>query len=190
MPSDVRHDHDVVFYARDDDLAMQVTDHLLAVMRDNGVGVTVATSGHRAAIEARLEQAGISVTAARARGTYVPLDAEEVMGRFMINGFADPAGFWRTISPVIKNATVGQRKVAVFGEMVELLWARDLTSAAIDLEALWNELAGQYPFSLLCAYPADVLARSEHADDLLAVLAAHAERRTGGPRGNDGMNGD
>ena len=57
------------------------------------------------AIEARLEQAGVSMTAARAYGTYISLDAEEVMSRFMINGFADPASFWRAISPVIKNAT-------------------------------------------------------------------------------------
>jgi len=189
VPSDGRHDHDVVFYARDEDLARQVTDYLLGVMRDNGVGVTVATPRHRVAIEARLEQAGVSLTSARAHGSYVALDAEEVLSGFMINGFADPAGFWRAISPVIRSASAGNRRVAVFGEMVALLWARDLTSAAVDLEALWNELAVQYPFSLLCGYPADVLTRSEHADDLLAVLAAHAEGRTGGPRGTDATNG-
>lgn len=171
-----RHDHDVVFYARDDELVGRVTEYLLGVMRDDGVGVTVATSGHRMAIEAGLEQAGVSMTAARAYGTYISLDAEEVMSRFMINGFADPASFWRAISPVIKNATSGHRKVAVFGEMVALLWARDRTGAAVDLEAMWTELASQYSFSLLCAYPAEVLSSSERADDLLEVIAAHADR--------------
>jgi MEDS: MEthanogen/methylotroph, DcmR Sensory domain len=188
VPSHGRQVHDVVFYARDDDLARRVTDYLLAVISGNGVGVAVATPAHRAAIEARLEHAGVDLTAARSHGTYVALDAEEVISRFMINGFADPARFWRAITPFIKDATMEHRKVAVFGEMVALLWARDLTSAAVDLEALWNELAAQYPFSLLCGYPADLLTRSEHADDLLAVLAAHAEPRTGGPRGNDAMN--
>ena len=171
-------DHGVMFYAQDDDLIGQATEYLLGVMRDNGVGVTLATPGHRAAIEARLEQAGISLTTARARGTYVALDAEEVVSRVMINGFADPAGFWRAISPVIKNATGQRRKVAVFGEMVALLWARDLTGAAVDLEALWDEMASQYPFSMLCALPADVLGTSEHADDLIGVITAHAEQRT------------
>lgn len=180
-------DHDVVFYARDDDLVRQVAEYLLGVMRDNGVGVTLATPGHRVAIEARLEQAGVSLMAARAHGTYVALDAEEIMSRFMINGFADPAGFWRAISPVIKNATAKRRKVAVFGEMVALLWARDLAGAAVDLEALWNELASQYSFSLLCAYPADVLGSSGHADDLLEVIAAHGDRGAEGGLGEDAL---
>jgi len=168
-----------MFYAQDDDLVGQVTEYLLGVMRDNGVGVTLATPGHRAAIERRLEQAGISLATARARGTYVALDAEEVISRVMINGYADPAGFWRAISPVIKNATGEHRKVAVFGEMVALLWARELTGAAVDLEALWDEMASQYPFSMLCAYPADVLGTSEHADDLIELIAAHADRWSG-----------
>lgn len=176
-----------MFYAQDDDLVGQVTEYLLGVMRDNGVGVTLATPGHRAAIEARLEQAGISLTAARARGTYVALDAEEVISRVMINGFADPAGFWRAISPVIKNATGQRRKVAVFGEMVALLWARDLTSAAVDLEALWDEMASQYPFSMLCAYPEAVLGTSEHADDLIELIAAHGDRGSRWALGNDAL---
>ena len=185
MLSDGPDDHGVVFYARDDDLVGQVTQYLLGVMRDDGVAVTLATPGHRAAIEARLEQAGVSLTSARDHGTYVALDAEEVTSRFMINGFADPAGFWRAISPVIKKATRQHHKVAVFGDMVALLWARDLTDAAVDLEALWNELAAQYPFSLLCAYPADVLSASEHADELIEVIAAHADRGTGWGPGDD-----
>jgi hypothetical protein len=180
-------DHGVMFYAQDDDLVGQVTEYLLGVMRDNGVGVTLATPGHRAAIEARLEQAGISLATARARGTYVALDAEDVISRVMINGFADPAGFWRAISPVLKNATGQRRKVAVFGEMVALLWARDLTDAAVDLEALWDEMASQYPFSMLCAYPADVLGTSEHADDLIELIAAHADWGSGWGPGDDAL---
>jgi hypothetical protein len=174
VPSGGPQDHTAVFYARDDELAGQVTEYLLSAMRAGGVGVSLASARHRAAIEARLEQAGIDLMAARAHGTYIALDAEEVMNRFMINGFADPAGFWGALTPVIKNATLRRGKLAVFGEMVALLWARDLESAAVDLEALWNELATQYSFSLLCAYPASVLSSSEHADELLQVIAAHA----------------
>lgn len=180
MPSDGRHDHDVVFYARDEDLARQVTDYLLGVMRDNGVGVTVATPRHRVAIEARLEQAGVSLTSARAHGSYVALDAEEVLSGFMINGFADPAGFWRAISPVIRSASAGNRRVAVFGEMVALLWDDGLVNAAIEVEAMWNELAGQYPFSLLCAYPQHEVSCVHHLDALAEVCRLHAEV-IGGP---------
>lgn len=182
--------HGVVFYTRDDDLVGQVTPYLLGAMHAGGVGVTLATPAHRAAIEERLEQAGVNLMAARTHGTYVALDAEEVMSRFMINGFADPAGFWGVLTPVIKNATMLRGKVAVFGEMVSLLWDRDLASAAVDLEALWNELASQYSFSLLCAYPAKVLGSSEHADELLEVIAAHTDsgyREPDGGLGEDAL---
>ena len=168
--------HGVVFYTRDDELVGQVTEYLLDAMQAGGVGVTLATPAHRAAIEERLEHAGVNLMACRAHGSYVALDAEDVMSRFMINEFADPAGFWSALAPVIKSATVQRGDVAVFGEMVALLWERDLASAAVDLEALWNELASQYSFSLLCAYPAEVLRSSERADELLEVIAAHTHR--------------
>lgn len=175
-------DHDVVFCSRDDELARQASEYLLGAMRDNGTGVVLATPQHRTAIEARMAQAGVSLTAARARGAYVALDAGEVMSRFMINGFADPAAFWLAVSPVIKKAARNRRKVAVFGEMVALLWGSGLAGAAVDLEALWNELATQYSFSLLCAYPADVLSDSAHADELVALMDAHAGPEQDGAR--------
>jgi hypothetical protein len=36
--------------------------------------------------------------------------------------------------------------------MVNLLWQDGLTSAAIRLERLWNELAKMHDFKLLCGY--------------------------------------
>ena len=47
-----------------------------------------------------------------------------------------------------------EQPVCVFGEMVWLLWDAGQVNAAIEVETLWNELGHQYPFSLLCAYPA------------------------------------
>jgi len=187
VPTGGRQDHGVVFYARDDELVGQVTEYLLGAMRTGGVGVTLATPSHRTAVEQRLEQAGINLMAARAYGSYVALDPEEVISRFMINGFADPAGFWSALAPVIKRAAKRRGKVAVFGEMVALLWDRDLASAAVDLEALWNELASQYSFSLLCAYPAELLRSSGHADELLEVVAAHTHCGAQGSSGEDAL---
>jgi hypothetical protein len=66
----------------------------------------------------------------------------------------DPAGFWQAVSPVLRQAAKAGRPVRVFGEMVALLWQAGLTDAAVEVEAMWNELGAQYPFSLLCAYPA------------------------------------
>ena len=39
-----------------------------------------------------------------------------------------------------------------YGEMVDVLWQDGLTSAALRLETLWNELTRTQDFSLLCGY--------------------------------------
>ena len=72
----------------------------------------------------------------------------------MVADRSDPAGFWQAISPMLRQAARPGGRFRVFGEMVSLLWDASLTDAAIEVEAMWNELGAQYPFSLLCAYPA------------------------------------
>jgi hypothetical protein len=64
--------------------------------------------------------------------------------------------------------------------MVSLLWDAGLVSAAIEVEAMWNELGGQYPFSLLCAYPAQPVSCAHHLDALTEVCRAHTHV-IGGP---------
>jgi hypothetical protein len=64
--------------------------------------------------------------------------------------------------------------VHVFGEMVALLWDFGQVAAAIEVEAMWNELAAQYQFSLLCAYPADSVRGGQHQDALTEVCRVHA----------------
>ncbi len=166
-------DHAVVFHRSDDELASVVTDYLLGALDNEGAAVIVATRAHRAAVEDRLEHAGVGISAARAAGSFVALDAAEVLSQFMINDYADPAGFWQAISPAIRTASRNRSRVRVVGEMVALLWANGLRGPAADLEALWTELMAQYSCSLLCAYPARLLADAEHADDLAQILAGH-----------------
>ena len=66
--------------------------------------------------------------------------------------------------------------------MVSLLWDAGLAGAAIEVEVMWNELRAQYPFSLLCAYPAQTVSCVHHLDALTEVCRIHAEV-IGGPPG-------
>ncbi len=63
--------------------------------------------------------------------------------------------------------------------MVSLLWD-GLIDAAIEVEAMWNELGAQYRFSLLCAYPAQPAAHARQLDALTEVCHAHTQV-TGAP---------
>ena len=61
--------------------------------------------------------------------------------------------------------------VRAFGEMVNLLWKDGMTSAAIRLETLWNELARSYDFKLLCGYSMGNFYKQ--ADEMQRVCAHH-----------------
>lgn len=165
-------DHVVAFY-RDSQLTDLVGEYLHAAMADGGVAVVVARPDHRLWLNAWLTRAGVDLAAVSANGSYVVLDAGATMNRFVVNGWPDTAAFWQAISPVLTGAVRRRRPVRVFGEMVALLWDAGLVNAAIEVEALWNEMAAQYPFSLLCAYPAAAVSGPEHSDSLAQVCAAH-----------------
>jgi hypothetical protein len=170
-----RRDHVVLFYRDEQELAERVTRYLLPAIQDGGVAIAVATPDHRRSFERYLADAGVDVAAAVARGAYLALDASETMRGFMVASRPDPAGFWRAISPLLRPAAKAGRPVRVFGEMVSLLWEAGLIDAAVEVEAMWNELGVQYPFSLLCAYPAQPAAGARQRDALTEVCYAHTQ---------------
>lgn len=166
-------DHVAAFHESDKDLADQVYGHLFGSAQ-KGTAILIASAEHRRLITDRMARAGIDVSAARAQGSFVALDENGVLAAFMVAGWPDPAAFWQLMSPVLKRAEARPGGVRVFCEMVKQLWDAGQTGAAVDVEALWNELARQYSFSLLCVYPTDSVAAAEDADDLSQLLAAHS----------------
>jgi hypothetical protein len=166
--------HAVLFYSDGDELARQVSEFLLEAIREGGVAVVIATPPHRSSIAAALAGAGIDVAGRQAAGLYVALDAFETMDRFMVADWPSAASFWQVISPIVTKAAETGTPVHVFGEMVALLWDFGQINAAIEVEAMWNELAAQYSFSLLCSYPADAVRGDRYQDALAEVCRVHA----------------
>jgi hypothetical protein len=171
--------HVVLFYGDEQELADRVSEYLLPAVSD-GAAIVIATPDHRRSFEGRLAEAGVDVAAARARGSYLEFDANETIRGFMVGDRPDPAGFWQLVSPLLGQAAKAGLPVRVFGEMVSLLWDAGLVNAAIEVEVMWNELARQHPFSLLCAYPARPVTCSHYLDALTEVCRAHTEV-TGSP---------
>jgi hypothetical protein len=85
----------------------------------------------------------------------------------------DPAAFDSVVGGLVRAAAESGRTVRAYGEMVALLWEAGLITAAIELEELWNDLSEKVPFSLYCAYPAQLVAADEHAGALADVCHAH-----------------
>lgn len=182
-------EHVATFCQTDASMVDAAAAYLLGAIRYGGAGIAVVTPEHEWQIERRIADAGLDPALARADGAYAVVDAHTAIGRVFTRGWPDPAAFWRTMNPVVQGAGKGgQRPVRVCGEMVSLLWQADEFGAAMDVEALWTELARQHRIGLLCAYlsafgpdlgsasdgsiVADV-AGPDMADELTLLIAAH-----------------
>lgn len=167
-------DHVVFFYDDDAELAQKVGGYVLDGIRHGGAAIVAGTRSHRLSLARMLVGAGVDLAAGRAAGTYSELDASEAIARFVVSDHADPASFWSEITPLIRRAAGSGRPVRVFGEIVSLLWDAGLVNAAIEVEAMWNELGAQFPFSLVCTYPIRAVVADAHADPLTEVCRAHS----------------
>ena len=72
----------------------------------------------------------------------------------MMGNQPDPDAFHATVDKLIERACKHRQPcpVRAYGEMVDLLWKRANADGAIRLEMLWNCVATQAQFSLLCGY--------------------------------------
>jgi anti-sigma regulatory factor (Ser/Thr protein kinase) len=162
-------EHVVGFYGCDADLAGRVGAYLRCGLAAGAVGIVIASERHRELLDARLGDGGVEF----ADGSLVWLDAAETLAGITRAGRVDREAFFACVGAVVRAAAGSGRPVRAYGEMVALLWEAGDVGAAIELEALWNELAAHVWFSLYCAYPSDVVAAPEHAHALERVCELH-----------------
>ncbi|MEO7858863.1 MAG: MEDS domain-containing protein [Nitrospirales bacterium] len=149
--------HAVQFYHDDIYLIDAVSAFIEAGFQEKATSIVIATPQHREELRARLhEAAGPGI---ESRMLY--FDAVDLLSTFMVDGQPNPTRFMSNIWPILQQATLAG-PVRIFGEMVAVLWAQGNTSAAIQLEKLWNELAQSRAFSLLCAYPMSGFPNQNH----------------------------
>jgi PAS domain S-box-containing protein len=140
--------------------------------------VVIATKAHQNGLAQRLKARGVDTAKAISQGRYVLLDANETLSRLMVNDSVDETRFTNTMSDVLTRvrdaADDKDSRVAVFGELVALLWAEGKTLAALRFEDLWNNLAQKHSFSLLCAYPITGFNDERHIEPFLKMCAQHS----------------
>jgi anti-sigma regulatory factor (Ser/Thr protein kinase) len=159
------HDHEVSFYDGDEGAVAVTAPYVSKGFERDEPVVVVAAEEHLRALDARLVELGWDPVARRASGQLVTHDAAATLASFMVDGHPDPTAFRASVDPVIDVAQqYGSATPRIFGEMVAVLWDDGNVGAALELEACWNELAAERPFTLLCAYPHAVLDQTSLAD--------------------------
>jgi signal transduction histidine kinase len=171
-------EHGVQFYSQDKFLLEELSEYIGNALRGGDAAIVVATEAHRNGLLQWLTAQGLDVAALVERGRLVVIDVAQLLTAFMSDGWPDEDRFNEVVGGVIAKALAcagsEQPRVAIFGEMVALLWADGKSDAAIRLEQLWNRLARTKAFSLFCAYPIAGFHREEDAELLVRVCDEHS----------------
>jgi KaiC/GvpD/RAD55 family RecA-like ATPase len=169
-------DHSVQFYEDDAFLVESVGRFVSSALNSGSVAIVVATGPHRERLLQELQLRGMDVASATREGRYIPLDAAETLNRILERGAPNAKNFVAVIGEIVKSATSRLKpgsRLAIFGEMVAILWNQGKHEAAVKLEELWNDLAQSYSFSLLCAYKMKNFERSEDYKKFFKICNQH-----------------
>jgi hypothetical protein len=167
-------EHVVQVYENDEEFFDLLEGFTASGFKNNECVIIIATSQHLKTLEARLWGLGLNLNNLKQRGLFMPMDAEETLSKFMIDGWPDERLFSETISGVLENARTNGLEVRAFGEMVAVLWAQGNSGATVHLEHLWNKFCAHDTFCLFCAYPKSGFT-GDASESLKHICQAHSK---------------
>lgn len=167
-------DHVVQLYEHDEALLDLLEDFAVGGILANECVIIIATDSHLSELSSRLAESGLDLNHLCAEKQYIPLNAEEVLSHFMVDGLPREEEFFNTVSEIFNSTRSPKRNVRAFGEMVAILWEQGNSEATIQLEHIWNDFFNKESFSLFCAYPKAIF-DEESANNLSNICQAHSK---------------
>jgi CheY-like chemotaxis protein len=159
--------HEVQFYPDDVFLIEAVSTFVEKSLYEGAMVIIIAAEHHREAL-----QDLINIRSPIRKNQVIFYDAEAMLATFMRDDWPNKTLFTKAVGLILQQAAL-KGPVRVFGEMVAILWAQGKVRAAIRLEELWNDLAKEQEFSLLCGYPKSAFSNPEDKDLFLQVCGTH-----------------
>lgn len=170
------HCHSVQFYESEEFLHVVVADYISDGLSVDAPVIIIARPERLKHFVGQVEKGGRSCKAAIADGRLLLLDAHQTMASFIVNGMPDADLFKAVIGPVVRKlyTTFPGSRLRAYGEMVDILWCQGNPEGAIRLEELWNQLAENEPFALLCGYGMDNFRGDEGGIQFHHVCRVHS----------------
>ena len=159
--------HEVQFYHDDVFLIEAVSSFVEKSLYEGAMVIIIASEHHREALHDL-----INFSYPIHEGKVMFYDAEATLATFMRDDWPNKTLFTKEVGLILQHAAL-TGPVRVFGEMVAILWAQGKVRAAIRLEELWNDLAKEKEFSLLCGYPGSAFSNPKDNDLFLQVCRPH-----------------
>ena len=145
------HFHAVKFYESGGSLARIAAEFLGEGLAARQPALVIATSEHRKLILAELRARHFDVESMQAAGDIALLDAQTMLGSFMVGGRPDANLFQAAAARQLDQRFSG-RPIRAYGEGVDVLCKAGLDDGAIRLEMLWNKLVASHDIKTLCGY--------------------------------------
>jgi DNA-binding NarL/FixJ family response regulator len=171
------HCHEIHFYSDDDEFVEGMASVIGTDLQSGATVIFLALRAHRERVFSRLA-AYPAFDVAVAEGRYQPLDADEVIDSFMVDGELNRDRFMQVANSALSQATSASkangRRVVGCGQCAPLLWLRGHKEAAIQIEQMWNEVSKEFPFDILCSYPFASIKNLEDSRALQQICAEHS----------------
>ena len=126
----------------------------------------------------RLREGGLDPAGALADGGLTVLDATATLETFLVNGRIDQKLFEDSVGTLVWALASSDRRLRIYGEMVDVLASLGDFRTALQLEALWNGLGAEIPFNLFCGYSAEHFGNPKVSESLQMTCRAHSHIRT------------
>ena len=167
-------EHFVQIYESEEVFMDTLVSFVSKALKEDHTAVVIAKPAHRQELNERLMESGHDLAALRLQDQFISLDAEEMIKKFMANGWADDELFFQLVADILARATKTGRKVRAFGAMVTVMWSKGFYGATVRLEHLWHRLCAENSFTLFCAYPK--ISFAENGSEAIAhICAAHSK---------------
>ena len=174
--------HKVAFHPDDASLVDDFTRFIEFALKMGNPVIVLATESHRTILQQRLQARGWDMTAAIQAGTYISLDAADMLSEVMVNDWPDSTRFLKVASDLIMRAAKAAKgkhfRVAACGECARSLIARGKPEAAIQLEHLWDRMARSHYIDILCGYLLHDFQTDESRPIFERICVAHSANCT------------
>jgi DNA-binding NarL/FixJ family response regulator len=148
--------HKVAFHPDDTSLVDDFTRFIEAALRMENPVIVIATESHRINLRQRLQARGWDMPGAIQEGSYISLDADDILSGVMVNDWPDSTRFFKVASDLIMEASKAANgkhfRVAACEECAPRLIAQGRPEAAIQMEHLWDKIARSHYIDILCGY--------------------------------------
>jgi hypothetical protein len=150
--------HHMQIYKDEVSLAAIVVRLVVQARRVGQPALVISTASNRRKIDEALKAENITVEGTEGAGVEI-LDTHHVLQDILVDDRPDPGRFREVVGSILERLCRGREPCVpvIYADMADVLVSAGNTSAALSLEILWNRLAANYTFSLLCGYAASTM---------------------------------